>query len=118
MRVFFCLISAGKKKVEEVNAGGRGGVQLVTDKRSGYSWLLVTAATWRDAGNYTCAPVHATPATVSVHVLDGKLQWHFYTKTPLQCNFTITGFTPAHFQKEVWPSVQVPRHAFNPICLL
>ncbi|XP_050711924.1 uncharacterized protein LOC126995991 [Eriocheir sinensis] len=54
----------------EINAGGRGGVQLVTDKNSGTSWLLVTHATWRDAGNYTCAPVHATPASVSVHVLD------------------------------------------------
>ncbi|XP_050711863.1 uncharacterized protein LOC126995964 [Eriocheir sinensis] len=59
-----------KEELVEINAGGRGGVQLVTDKNSGTSWLLVTHATWRDAGNYTCAPVHATPASVSVHVLD------------------------------------------------
>ncbi|XP_050719507.1 uncharacterized protein LOC127000131 [Eriocheir sinensis] len=59
-----------KEELVEINAGGRGGVQLVTDKNSGTSWLLLTHATWRDAGNYTCAPVHATPASVSVHVLD------------------------------------------------
>ncbi|XP_050690438.1 uncharacterized protein LOC126982437 [Eriocheir sinensis] len=59
-----------KEELVEINAGGRGGVQLVTDKNSGTSWLLVTHATWRDAGNYTCAPVHATPTSVSVHVLD------------------------------------------------
>ncbi|XP_045104491.1 contactin-5-like [Portunus trituberculatus] len=56
--------------VQELNSGNRGGVQLVTDRRAGTSWLLVTQATWRDAGNYTCAPDHATPASVVVHVLD------------------------------------------------
>ncbi|XP_071524894.1 hemicentin-1-like [Panulirus ornatus] len=56
--------------LEELNSGGRGGVQLVTDRRAGTSWLLVTNATWRDAGNYTCSPEHADPASVSVHVLD------------------------------------------------
>ncbi|XP_069941787.1 zwei Ig domain protein zig-8-like [Cherax quadricarinatus] len=61
------------EEVEEINAGGRGGVQVVTDKHAGTSWLLVTHATWRDAGNYTCAPAHATPATVSVHVLDEEV---------------------------------------------
>ncbi|XP_042871907.1 uncharacterized protein LOC122253153 [Penaeus japonicus] len=58
--------------MEELNSGTRGGVQLVTDRRAGTSWLLVTQATWRDAGNYTCAPAHATPASVSVHILDEK----------------------------------------------
>ncbi|XP_063883103.1 kin of IRRE-like protein 3 isoform X2 [Scylla paramamosain] len=62
--------SSQKEEIVEINAGGRGGVQLVTDKNSGTSWLLVNHATWRDAGNYTCATVHATPASVSVHVLD------------------------------------------------
>ncbi|XP_050728642.1 uncharacterized protein LOC127004636 isoform X2 [Eriocheir sinensis] len=56
--------------VQELNSGNRGGVQLVTDRRAGVSWLLVTHATWRDAGNYTCAPDHAVPASVVVHVLD------------------------------------------------
>ncbi|KAL7630659.1 UNVERIFIED_CONTAM: hypothetical protein RMT77_019135 [Armadillidium vulgare] len=67
---FHITPASRKEKVEEVNAGGRGGVQLVTDKRSGHSWLLVTSATWKDAGNYTCAPARATPASVTVHVLD------------------------------------------------
>ncbi|CAL4140703.1 unnamed protein product, partial [Meganyctiphanes norvegica] len=53
-----------------LNSGGRGGVQVVTDRHAGTSWLLVTKATWRDAGNYTCHPNYATPATVTVHVLD------------------------------------------------
>ncbi|XP_063589785.1 protein turtle homolog A-like [Penaeus indicus] len=60
----------GSTIMEELNSGTRGGVQLVTDRRAGTSWLLVTQATWRDAGNYTCAPAHATPASVSVHILD------------------------------------------------
>ncbi|XP_050696810.1 uncharacterized protein LOC126985514 [Eriocheir sinensis] len=64
-----------KEELVEINAGGRGGVQLVTDKNSGTSWLLVTHTTWRDAGNYTCAPMHSTPASVFVHVLDGGWAW-------------------------------------------
>ncbi|XP_071534656.1 hemicentin-2-like isoform X2 [Panulirus ornatus] len=58
------------EQVEEIKTSDRGGVQVVTDKHAGTSWLLVTRATWRDAGNYTCAPDYAKPASVSVHVLD------------------------------------------------
>ncbi|XP_071534662.1 uncharacterized protein [Panulirus ornatus] len=58
------------EQVEEIKSSDRGGVQVVTDKHAGTSWLLVTRATWRDAGNYTCAPDYAKPASVSVHVLD------------------------------------------------
>ncbi|XP_071534548.1 protein amalgam-like isoform X2 [Panulirus ornatus] len=61
------------EQVEEIKKSDRGGVQVVTDKHAGTSWLLVTRATWRDAGNYTCAPDYAKPASVSVHVLDGEL---------------------------------------------
>lgn len=56
----------------EISTGGRGGVQLVTDKHAGTSWLLVSRATWKDAGNYTCAPLHARPASVAIHVVDGE----------------------------------------------
>lgn len=66
------LFSSAADPNDEVNSGGRGGVQLVTDRRAGTSWLLVNKATWRDAGNYTCAPEHATPAHVIVHVLHGE----------------------------------------------
>lgn len=59
-------------QVEEISTAGRGGVQLVTDKHAGTSWLLVTHATWRDAGNYSCVPAHGRPTTVSIHVLDGE----------------------------------------------
>ncbi|XP_076033802.1 uncharacterized protein LOC143020847 [Oratosquilla oratoria] len=58
------------ENVQLVSEGGRGGVQLVTDKHSGTSWLLVTSATWRDAGTYSCAPQGAHPASITVHVLD------------------------------------------------
>ncbi|XP_037779174.1 uncharacterized protein LOC119575598 isoform X1 [Penaeus monodon] len=59
-------------QVEEISTAGRGGVQLVTDKHAGTSWLLVTHATWRDAGNYSCVPAHGRPTTVSIHVLDDE----------------------------------------------
>ncbi|XP_071539147.1 uncharacterized protein [Panulirus ornatus] len=66
-------ISGGRSSVvEEVNSGGRGGVQLVTDRRAGTSWLLVTRATRGDAGNYTCAPARARHASVVVHVLEDE----------------------------------------------
>ncbi|XP_068237427.1 uncharacterized protein [Palaemon carinicauda] len=73
----------------EINVGERGGVQLVTDKNEGTSWLLVTHATWKDAGNYTCAPAYAKPASVSVHVLDGVL---------------VAEETPAAMQHDLQPS--------------
>ncbi|KAK3850877.1 hypothetical protein Pcinc_042442 [Petrolisthes cinctipes] len=65
------VVIRGDDETEVINEGGRGGVQLVTDKNGGNSWLLVNRATWKDAGNYTCAPAHAMPDSVSVHVLDG-----------------------------------------------
>ncbi|XP_042228197.1 uncharacterized protein LOC121870439 [Homarus americanus] len=79
--------SSRRSVVEEVNAGVRGGVQLVTDRRAGTSWLLVTQATWRDAGTYTCSPAHALPASLTVHVLDEEtpaaMQPHLQPSTPL-----------------------------------
>ncbi|CAL4156791.1 unnamed protein product, partial [Meganyctiphanes norvegica] len=55
---------------EAVNIGSRGGVQVITDHKRGSSWLLVTRVTSHDAGNYTCAPKYATPASVVVHVVE------------------------------------------------
>ena len=54
-----------------LKSGSRGGVQLVTDRKAGLSWLRVDAATSQDQGNYTCAPLHVTPARVAIHVLQG-----------------------------------------------
>ncbi|KAK7065801.1 hypothetical protein SK128_021644 [Halocaridina rubra] len=56
--------------VIELNIGDRGGVQLVTDKNRGSSWLLVSNASWKDAGNYTCAPEYSQPASITVHILN------------------------------------------------
>lgn len=55
----------------------RGGVSLETEKtESGTtSKLLVTQARSSDSGNYTCIPSNANPASVMVHVLNGK--WFF-----------------------------------------
>ena len=72
------LITQAKPGVREIHAGGRGGVQLVTDRHAGSSWLLVNHATWRDAGNYTCAPLYARPASVIIHVVDGKTLSSFF----------------------------------------
>lgn len=53
----------------------RGGISLETEKtESGTtSKLLVTKALLTDSGNYTCMPSNASPASVIVHVLNGKL---------------------------------------------
>lgn len=53
----------------------RGGISLETEKtESGTtSKLLVTKALLSDSGNYTCMPSNASPASVIVHVLNGKL---------------------------------------------
>ncbi|XP_018022065.1 uncharacterized protein LOC108678209 [Hyalella azteca] len=56
----------------EITTGDRGGVQLVTDRKQGTSWLLVDRASKPDAGNYTCAPPHTVPAHVTVHVIQAE----------------------------------------------
>ncbi|XP_055380642.1 zwei Ig domain protein zig-8-like, partial [Condylostylus longicornis] len=52
----------------------RGGISLETEKtESGTtSRLMLTRATLRDSGNYTCVPSAAVPASVQVHVLNGE----------------------------------------------
>ena len=52
----------------------RGGISLETERtESGTtSKLLVTKASLADSGNYTCSPTNANPASVFVHVLNGK----------------------------------------------
>ena len=55
-----------------IKSGSRGGVQLVTDRKAGVSWLRVASATSGDQGNYTCAPLHVKPARVAIHVLQGR----------------------------------------------
>lgn len=50
----------------------RGGISLETEKTEGgtSSRLMLTRASLRDSGNYTCVPAGAVPASVQVHVLN------------------------------------------------
>ncbi|XP_046812619.1 uncharacterized protein LOC111687560 isoform X1 [Lucilia cuprina] len=52
----------------------RGGISLETEKTDTgtTSRLMLTRASLRDSGNYTCAPIGAIPASVRVHVLTGE----------------------------------------------
>ncbi|XP_017486004.1 PREDICTED: uncharacterized protein LOC108374526 isoform X2 [Rhagoletis zephyria] len=52
----------------------RGGISLETEKTDvgTTSRLMLTRASLRDSGNYTCAPIGAVPASVRVHVLTGE----------------------------------------------
>ncbi|KNC25271.1 hypothetical protein FF38_09741 [Lucilia cuprina] len=52
----------------------RGGISLETEKTDTgtTSRLMLTRASLRDSGNYTCAPIGAIPASVRVHVLTGQ----------------------------------------------
>lgn len=52
----------------------RGGVSLEQEKTEigTTSRLLLTKATFRDSGNYTCRAERAVPASVIVHVLNGR----------------------------------------------
>lgn len=53
----------------------RGGISLETEKTETgtSSRLMLTRATLRDSGNYTCVPSGAISASVQVHVLNGEL---------------------------------------------
>jgi hypothetical protein len=51
----------------------RGGISLVTEKGSvTTSRLLIQKAIPSDTGLYTCDPSNANPASVRVHILNGK----------------------------------------------
>ncbi|XP_021711425.1 zwei Ig domain protein zig-8 [Aedes aegypti] len=52
----------------------RGGISLETEKTETgtSSRLMLTRATLRDSGNYTCVPSGAISASVQVHVLNGE----------------------------------------------
>lgn len=58
----------------------RGGISLETEKTDTgtTSRLMLTRASLRDSGNYTCMPTGAIPASVRVHVLTGKYKCSKY----------------------------------------
>lgn len=58
----------------------RGGISLETEKTEGgtSSRLMLTRASLRDSGNYTCVPAGAISSSVQVHVLNGEFLTDFF----------------------------------------
>ncbi|XP_066146746.1 transmembrane and immunoglobulin domain-containing protein 1-like isoform X1 [Euwallacea fornicatus] len=65
----------------------RGGISLETEKTEAgtTSKLLVTKARIEDTGNYTCMPSNASPASASVHVLNGEHPAAMQTSSGQHC---------------------------------
>ncbi|XP_039298781.1 obscurin-like protein 1 isoform X2 [Nilaparvata lugens] len=57
---------------EVVNYSQRGGISVLTEKKSRSSRLLISRAEPPDSGNYTCIPSASDSASVLVHVLNGE----------------------------------------------
>lgn len=55
-----------------INYSQRGGINVVTEKQTKTSRLLISRATPEDSGNYTCSPSSSDAASVLVHVLQGE----------------------------------------------
>lgn len=58
-----------------INYDKERGVTVRNDRKS--SVLTIAAADKVDSGNYTCVPSNAHPASVNVHVLNGKKTFLF-----------------------------------------
>ncbi|KAK9889289.1 hypothetical protein WA026_004569 [Henosepilachna vigintioctopunctata] len=55
-----------------INYSQRGGINVVTEKQTRTSRLLISRALPQDSGNYTCSPSSSDAASVLVHVLHGE----------------------------------------------
>lgn len=55
-----------------INYDGDRGVNVTTELALKHSALVVTTATPRHTGNYSCVPNNALPASTYVHILNGK----------------------------------------------
>lgn len=55
-----------------INYSQRGGINVVTEKQTRTSRLLISKALPTDSGNYTCSPSTSDAASVLVHVLSGE----------------------------------------------
>lgn len=55
-----------------INYSQRGGINVVTEKQTRTSRLLISRALPDDSGNYTCSPSTSDSASVIVHVLQGE----------------------------------------------
>ncbi|XP_017062209.1 hemicentin-1 [Drosophila ficusphila] len=50
----------------------RGGINVITERSTRTSKLLIAKATPADSGNYTCSPSSSDSASVVVHVINGE----------------------------------------------
>ncbi|XKL68786.1 hypothetical protein PGB90_006555 [Kerria lacca] len=55
-----------------INYSSRGGINVLTEKQTKTSRLLISRAQPPDSGNYTCSPSSSESASVIVHVLNGE----------------------------------------------
>jgi hypothetical protein len=60
-----------------INYSQRGGINVVTEKQTRTSRLLISRALPQDSGNYTCSPSSSDSASVMVHVLNGNVDTVF-----------------------------------------
>ncbi|TMW51965.1 hypothetical protein DOY81_002955 [Sarcophaga bullata] len=55
-----------------MNYSQRGGINVITERTTRTSKLLISKATSADSGNYTCSPSSSDSASVVVHVINGE----------------------------------------------
>ncbi|XP_067615363.1 uncharacterized protein dpr4 [Eurosta solidaginis] len=55
-----------------MNYSQRGGINVITERSTRTSKLLIAKATPSDSGNYTCSPSSSDSASVVVHVINGE----------------------------------------------
>ncbi|XP_030374400.1 uncharacterized protein LOC115623971 [Scaptodrosophila lebanonensis] len=55
-----------------MNYSQRGGINVITERSTRTSKLLIAKATPADSGNYTCSPSSSDSASVVVHVINGE----------------------------------------------
>ncbi|KAJ8943978.1 hypothetical protein NQ318_013559 [Aromia moschata] len=75
-----------------INYSQRGGINVVTEKQTRTSRLLISRALPEDSGNYTCSPSTSDAASVLVHVLQGEqpaAMQHGGTSTVLGTTWTM-----------------------------
>lgn len=55
-----------------INYDAERGINVTTDPEQRLSDLLIPATSVSHAGNYTCVPNNAVPASIYVHIFNGK----------------------------------------------